>query len=109
MHFSRSLAGVALLGVFAAMAFAGAATGAPAQSEQSTVSQVTSLTGEKLQLEKMGVKALSPVGGKAPEKNPYLAVQHSQREGEPARGQHGPQRSEGPAGTGACRTRLLQA
>ena len=54
MHFSRSLAGVALLGVFAAMAFAGAATGAPAQSEQSTATQVASLTGEKLQLQKRG-------------------------------------------------------
>ncbi len=81
MHFSRSLAGVALLGVFAAMAFAGAATGAPAQSEQSAVSQVTSLTGEKLQLEKMGVRALSPVGGKAPEKNPYKAVRSATRRG----------------------------
>ena len=59
MHFSRSLAGVALLGVFAAMAFAGAATGAPAQSEQSAVTQVASLAGEKLQLQKMGFR--SPV------------------------------------------------
>ena len=41
MHFRRSLAGVALLGVFAAMAFAGAATGAPAQPQQSTTTAVS--------------------------------------------------------------------
>jgi hypothetical protein len=63
------------------MAFAGAATGAPAQSEQSAVTQVTSLTGEKLQLQKLGVRALSPVGGKAPEKDPYKAVLQSSAKG----------------------------
>jgi hypothetical protein len=81
MHFSRSLAGVALLGVFAAMAFAGAATGAPAQSQQSTVTQVTSLTGEKLQLQKMGTGRMTGVAGKAPEKDPYKAVQQSNAKG----------------------------
>ena len=63
------------------MAFAGAATGAPAQSEQSAVTQVTSPTGEKLQVQKMGIAALSPVGGKAVEKNPYKAVKQGNAKG----------------------------
>jgi len=75
MHFSRSLAGVALLGVFAAMAFAGAATGAPAQSQLATATPVgSSFSGTKLQIKNLGVKSLSPVGQKAVEKNPYKAV-----------------------------------
>ena len=56
MHFHRSLAGVALLGVFAAMAFAGAATGAPAQSEKQSLTEPVpgQLTASKLQMKKMG-------------------------------------------------------
>ena len=45
MHFSRSLAGVALLGVFAAMAFAGAATGAPAQINEGQAATVAVVVG----------------------------------------------------------------
>ena len=78
MHFRRSLAGVALLGVFAAMAFAGAATGAPAQSEQSLATVVPgSVSGTSLQLDKMGVGRMSAVAGKPVEKNPYKAIVQS--------------------------------
>ena len=52
MHFSRSLAGVALLGVFAAMAFAGAATGAPAKSEGSMATPIP-LTGKNMKASKV--------------------------------------------------------
>ena len=58
MHFSRSLAGVALLGVFAAMAFAGAATGAPAQSEKSQATRCRS-TGQSLGIERLGTSRLT--------------------------------------------------
>jgi hypothetical protein len=82
MHFSRSLAGVALLGVFAAMAFAGAATGAPAQSELATATPVgSSLSGTKLQINKLGVRSLSPGAQKAVEKNPYQAVLAASKQG----------------------------
>ena len=90
------------------MAFAGAATGAPAQSEQSTVSQVTSLTGEKLQLKKMGVTALSPVGGKALEKNPYQAVQQSNAKGN-LLGASTTATFRRSSRLGRCRTRLRRA
>ena len=81
MHFSRSLAGVALLGVFAAMAFAGAATGAPAKSEGSSAT-VVPLTGEKTQAQKLGRSAaMTPVGAKAVEKNPYKAVLQASAKG----------------------------
>jgi hypothetical protein len=73
MHFSRSLAGVALLGVFAAMAFAGAATGAPAQANGMTALG-PSFSGTKLPINKLGVKSLSPGGAKLVEKNPYKAA-----------------------------------
>ena len=67
MHFSRSLAGVALLGVFAAMAFAGAATGAPAQTTKvaATVLPSSSIEGEKLQMNRLGIRALRAVSGKS--------------------------------------------
>ena len=101
MHFSRSLAGVALLGVFAAMAFAGAATGAPAQTETlSAVSDVT-LTGTKMSLEKMGTALMRPVAPKALEKNPYLAPKAVPRQGGPARLQDEPWRTEGQEAGGA--------
>ena len=76
MHFSRSLAGVALLGVFAAMAFAGAATGAPAQTTKvaATVLPSSSIEGEKLQMNRLGIRALRGVAAKPVEKNPYKAV-----------------------------------
>ena len=62
MHFSRSLAGVALLGVFAAMAFAGAATGAPAQSEER---RGGSHFGHEAQFRTLGVGRMSRSASKA--------------------------------------------
>jgi hypothetical protein len=55
------------------MAFAGAATGAPAQSEGMTALG-PSFSGTKLPINKLGVKSLSPGAAKAVEKNPYKAV-----------------------------------
>ena len=81
MHFSRSLAGVALLGVFAAMAFAGAATGAPAQSEGS-LATVAPLSGKNMKAQKLGRSAvLAPVASKAVEKNPYKAITQASAKG----------------------------
>jgi hypothetical protein len=57
------------------MAFAGAATGAPAQSEKSLANVIPdSVTGTKLQMNKLGIGRLAPVAGKPVEKNPYKAV-----------------------------------
>ena len=109
MHFSRSLAGVALLGVFAAMAFAGAATGAPAKSEGVNGDQVVPLTGEKLQAAEAGSSAaMTPVGGKALEKNPYKAVLQASAKGNLLAGSVN-KRSEGPDSRQRCRTRLRRA
>ena len=80
MHFSRSLAGVALLGVFAAMAFAGAATGAPAQSEQSQAAVPPS--GQSLDLERLGTGRMSAGGAGPVEKNPYKAILQANAKGE---------------------------
>ena len=83
MHFSRSLAGVALLGVFAAMAFAGAATGAPAQSEVSMANVVPgTVEGTKMQLKHRGLGRMISAGGKPVQKDPYKAIlQMSQKAG----------------------------
>ena len=81
MHFSRSLAGVALLGVFAAMAFAGAATGAPANSEGSMATPIP-LTGKNMKASKVArMGSLTQVAGKALEKNPYKAVLQASAKG----------------------------
>jgi hypothetical protein len=65
------------------MAFAGAATGAPAQSEQQSLTDPVqgTLTGSKLQLKKMGIGRMVAVAPKAVEKNPYKAVLQSQLKG----------------------------
>jgi hypothetical protein len=82
MHFSRSLAGLALLGVFAAMAFAGAATGAPAQTSATTPLE-GALSGTKFQAQKLGrTGAIAPGAAKAVEKNPYQAVLQANAKGE---------------------------
>ena len=95
MHFSRSLAGVALLGVFAAMAFAGAATGAPAQSEKSQAE--VPFAAQSLDIERLGTSRLTAGRRECSREEP---VQGS-AEGQLGRHQHGPQRSEGPEVGGA--------
>jgi hypothetical protein len=63
------------------MAFAGAATGAPAQSEGS-LATVVPLSGEKMQAQKLGRSAsMTPVAGKAVEKNPYRAILQASAKG----------------------------
>ncbi len=74
MHFSRSLAGVALLGVFAAMAFAGAATGAPAQSQLSQAQDITVPAGVKLPMKKIGMGSMAGIGAQPVEKNAYKSL-----------------------------------
>ena len=96
MHFSRSLAGVALLGVFAAMAFAGAATGAPAQSEQSQAAVPPA--GQSLELEEAGHRSHVGRRRRASGEEPVQGRTAGQREGRTARRQDRPQRSEGPEG-----------
>jgi hypothetical protein len=57
------------------MAFAGAATGAPAQTEQSAATPLASMTGTKLQAQKLGrTGTMAAVAPKAVTKNPYQAV-----------------------------------
>jgi len=64
------------------MAFAGAATGAPAQSELANATPVgSSFSGTPLQINKLGVRSLSPVGAKPLEKNPYKAVLAASKQG----------------------------
>ena len=64
------------------MAFAGAATGAPAQPQQSAQLQQSALTpipgsleGTKRSMRKLGVSSLQSVPGRQVEKDPYKAVQ----------------------------------
>jgi hypothetical protein len=64
------------------MAFAGAATGAPAQPQQSAQSQQSALTpipgsveGQKRTMRKLGVTSLQAVPGRQVEKDAYKAVQ----------------------------------
>ena len=74
MHFSRSLAGVALLGVFAAMAFAGAATGAPAQPQLSQAEDITLPAGVKLPMQRLGMGSMAGGAAQPVEKNAYRAL-----------------------------------
>ena len=74
MHLRRSLAGVALLGAFAAMAFAGAATGAPAAPQAASAA---SATGTKLQAQRVGTGVMAAQAPRAVERNPYKAVLQS--------------------------------
>ena len=77
MHLRRSLAGVALLGALAAMAFAGAATGAPVQPQLSQAEDIGVPAGVKLPMNKLG-KLTSMAGSAKPvEKNAYKALKQA--------------------------------
>jgi len=73
MHARRSLAGAVIMGAFAAMAFAGASAGAPAQAQQEPAGAAP-ITGKSLALKKLGTSVLSPAAGKPVQKSAAKAL-----------------------------------